>query len=275
MRQQSLRVPWRDFSDACTDMIQWRSLALWVRAIIDAERGLPDWLRVDIDERCPGFVVNRPKPPAYDSIWIDLSAWADEHIFDTAHRGGWLEALHFYSGRDPRSEQVWNQWTRVESVWRACRPHAYPSFDEWHREALSNCAAAQDEAAAHVKEYIEWEAFAFWARLVAESADEMPADLVSVLDRRCPGFVERLPAESAKRAGFSTRLWRDLLAWIEGHHFAQPDLDGVRAVARTHIRGERIAAHWAYCNSHWRAKPPSPYPEFDEWLREADAFVSK
>jgi hypothetical protein len=275
MRQQSLRAPWRHFSDACTEMVQWRSFALWVRAIIDAERGLPDWLREHIDERCPGFVVNRTKPVAYDSIWVDLSAWADEHVFDAARCGGWLEALHFYSGRDPRSEQVWNQWTRVESAWRACRPHAYPSFDKWHREALSNCAAAEEGAAAHVKEYIEWEAFAFWTRLIAESAGEMPTGLVSVLDRRCPGFVESLPGKSDMRAGFSTRLWRDLLAWIEGRHFAPPDLDAVRAAARTHIRGERIAAYWAYCSSRWKAKPPSPYPEFDEWLREADAFVTK
>jgi hypothetical protein len=277
MRQQSLKVPWRDLSDACHQLIVWRSFALWVRAIINAERALPDWLRERINQRCPGFVANRAKSSDYESIWVDLSAWVDEHFFSTAYRRGWLDALHFYSGRDPLSEQVWNQWTHVESEWRARRPKAYPSFEEWQREALNNAAAG--EAADRVNEYIEWEALAFWARLIAESARGTPAHLVAVLNERCPGFVDQIPGKDASRTGFSTRLWRELLAWIERHQLGRTtsdvDLDAVRAAARTHLRGERIAAYWAHCSSRWKTRPPGRYPGFEEWLREADAFVTK
>jgi hypothetical protein len=277
MRQQSLKVPWRDLSDACHQMIVWRSFALWVRAIINAERALPGWLRERINQRCPGFVANRPKPSEYDSIWIDLSAWVDEHFFSAAREEGWLDALHFYSGRDPLSEQVWGQWTRVESAWGARRPQAYPSFEEWQREALNNAAGI--EAAARVNEYIEWEAFAFWARLIAESSREIPTRLVAVLNKRCPGFVDQIPRTGARRSGFSTRLWRELIGWIGQHQYARTesdaDLDAVRAAARVHLRGERIAAYWAHCSSRWKKRPPIRYPGFEEWLREADAFVTK
>jgi hypothetical protein len=277
MRQQSLKVPWRDLSDACHQMIVWRSFALWVRAIINAERALPDWLRKRIDQRCPGFVANRPKPSDYDSIWVDLSAWVDEHFFSAAHQGSWLDALHFYAGRDPLSEQVWSHWTRVESAWRARRPQAYPSFEEWQRDALNSATAG--ETSARVNEYIEWEAFAFWARLIAESAREIPAHLAAVLNKRCPGFVDQIPRKDARRTGFSTKLWRDLLARIESHQLPRTtsgvDTDAVRLAARTHLRGERIAAYWVYCSSSWKSTPPRRYPGFEEWLREADAFVTK
>ncbi len=107
----------------------------------------------------------------------------NEHFFETARHGGWLDALHFYSGRDPKSERIWVQWTRTESAWRNCLPQTYPSFDEWHYEALKTCGTddkdelthspmADDQFAALVIDYIEWEAFAFWARAIAESAAE-------------------------------------------------------------------------------------------------------
>jgi hypothetical protein len=86
--------------------------------------------------------------------------------------------------------------------------------------------------------------------------------VVSVLNERCPGFVDQIPGNDARHAGFSTRLWRDLLGWMEGHHFARAtsdvDLDAVRAAARTHLRGERIAAYWAIDQARWRLNPAVP-----------------
>jgi hypothetical protein len=64
---------------------------------------------------------------------------------------------------------------------------------------------------------------------------------------------------------------------MENHFFADAEhestLDNVRDTARTHRRGERIAAYWAFCSSHWRKNPPAFNPSFEQWLREADAFV--
>ncbi|MCW5979739.1 MAG: hypothetical protein KIT09_16790 [Bryobacteraceae bacterium] len=207
MREQSLMVPWRDLADSCGQLVAWLSFGLWVRAVISAERKLPDWLRQQVDQRCPGFLDGRGKSSDHESIWVDLSSWVDEHMFHAARDGGWLDALHYYCGRDPCSEQVWEHWTRTESAWHDCPPKSYPSFDEWHHQALGHRACADDvtptagEPAALVKEYIEWEAFAFWARLVVETAGEVPAYLVSVLDQRCPGFADQLARTNAERAG--------------------------------------------------------------------------
>ena len=41
------------------------------------------------------------------------------------------------------------------------------------------------------------------------------------------------------------------------------------------VRGERIAAYWAYCSSRWSEAPPDHYPGFEDWLRDADAFVAR
>ncbi len=291
MREQSLRVPWRELADACEQLVEWRSYALWMRAIIDVEKGLPQWLREHLDHRCPGFLGSRPRSANPDSIWLDLSGWVDDHFFRAARDGGWLDALHYYSGRYPLSERVWGQWTRAESAWTSSRPPAYPSFEEWHQQALKNYPPPDEEQArrallpddrfaALIGEYIEWEAFAFWVRAVVESAGEVPAELADVLQQRCPGFLDRVRGgEGTRDAEYSTWLWRELLAWIEASFFEQRRaascLDELRDAARTHLRGERIAAYWADCSSRWRTKPPAPYPSFAEWLQMADAFVTE
>ncbi len=276
MRQQSLKVPWRTFSVDCAQMIMWRSFALWVRAIVTSERSVPDWLGKCIDQRCPGMLDDRRESSDYNSIWLEISEWVDAHQFGGARDGGWLDALHYYSGRDPRSELVWGHWITVDSAWRQRRPKEYPSFEEWQQAAQGNSAVAEDEATAPVNRYIEWEAFAFWSRAIVESAGEMPGHLISVLEQRCPGFVDHVRRQRG-RARFATRFWKELLAWIEEHAFAEAladsSLSAIRAAARTHLRGERIAAYWADCSSRWAKAPPNAYPSFEDWLRGADAFV--
>lgn len=297
MRQQSLSIPWQDFADACDQLLEWRSFALWVRAIIDAEQVLPGWLKESIDHRCPGFLEVRQNVANHDSIWVDLSAWIDDHFFFAARHGGWIDALHYYSGRDRRSEQVWSHWTRTEPAWLCSRPERYPAFDEWHREALKTClldakgdlkppaeesghsAPRQDRLDLLVRQYIEWEAFAFWVRSIVESAHEVPAHAAGVLEQRCPGFLNHVQSERPRHSEYSTWFWRELLAWIESHVFLDAKnsswLDAVRRAARTHLRGERIADYWAACNSLWGKKPPASYPTFEQWLKDADAFVTK
>jgi hypothetical protein len=151
-----------------------------------------------------------------------------------------------------------------------------PPDEEQARRSLLR----DDRFDALVDEYIEWEAFAFWVRAVVESAGEVPTHLAHVLQQRCPGFLDRVRAgEGTRDAEYLTWLWRELLAWIEARFFGEPNaasyLDELRDAARTHLRGERIVAYWADCNSRWRTKPPAPYPSFDEWLRMADAFVTQ
>jgi hypothetical protein len=107
----------------------------------------------------------------------------------------------------------------------------------------------------------------------------MRPNLKSVLAQRCPGFVNKISPEHGTPGEFSTRLWRELLAWIEDHIFAEAkgasSPNAIRDAARTHLRSERIAAHWADCTFRWRKAPPGSYPNFEEWLQDADAFVKR
>ena len=139
--------------------------------------------------------------------------------------------------------------------------------------------AAATEFAVLIKDYIEREAFAFWVRLVAESADDAPEQLVSVLSQRCPGFAVPTRPRRVSRARFATRFFQELLAWIEERVFPEVrtgcSLDDIRASARTHLRGERIAAYWANCASRWAKAPPKSFPNFEEWLKDADEFVTR
>jgi len=297
MREQSLRTPWRDFAKACEQLIVWHSFALWVRAIVDTERSVPQWLIEAIGQRCPGFPEPRPAATDGDSIWLDLSAWIDDHFFAAARDGGWIDALHYYSGQDPRSEQIWNHWTRTEAAWRERRPEGYSTFEQWHEDALKSGpsyagtqleqmpadlgpnAPPPDRLPALVSQYIEWEAFAFWARLMVEDHPTIPADVVAVIEQRCPGFLSHIATQTKGQDEYATWFWRELLSWIESSIFADAKekswLDAVRDAARTHLRGERIAAYWAFCSSQWRKNPPSSNPSFEQWLYRADGFVVK
>jgi len=296
MREQSLRTPWQDFAEAREQLIVWHSFALWVRAIVDAEGSVPPWLKEAIGHRCQGFPEPRSDATDGDSIWLDLSAWIDDHFFAAARDGGWIDALHYYSGKDPRSEQIWNHWTRTEAAWRERKPKNYPTFDQWHEEALKSGpshagtqleqmpadlgpnARPPDRLPALVSQYIEWEAFALWARLIVEHHANMPADVAAVIEQRCPGFLAHIDSQRTTQVEYSTWFWRELLSWIESHAFADAKerswLDTVRDAARTHLRGERIAAYWAFCSSQWRKIPLASNPSFEQWLQDADAFVA-
>ena len=278
MRQQSLKTSWQNLAAACEQMIEWRSFALWVRAIVGAERCLPEWLKEVIDQRCPGFIEGRSNVDDLQSLWQDLSTWIDEHVFATAHAGGWIDALHYYSGRDARSEQIWQCWERNETAWLEQKPQRYPTAEEWHRDALKP-QPTDPETAQLVARYIEWEAFAFWVRLIAERAPELPGEVAAAIEQRCPGFLANLQGNQPGHFEYSTWIWRRLLAWIEEHFRADgtkvSSIDGVRDAARTHLRGERIAEYWAGCSSRWQKNPPNPYPGFKQWLQEADAFVAQ
>jgi hypothetical protein len=70
MRQQSLKTSWRNLVDTCEELIEWLFFALWVRAIVGAERSLPQWLREAIDQRCPGFLEGRSNVADLDPLWL-------------------------------------------------------------------------------------------------------------------------------------------------------------------------------------------------------------
>ena len=285
MREQALKVPWRDIAAAVDRMIEHQCFALWVRAIVDIERAIPDWLLASIEHRYPGFGSSRRTPRSHESIWQDLIAWIDDHVFVSARDAGWVEALHFYSGLDPKSEDAWRLWTRSEAEWQSKMPSKYPSFEEWLQEVSKQASReesrARDAIAALVPRYIEAEAFAYWVRAVVESARRIPSGVAKSIEQRCPGFLgdRAVHAPAPGTTEYASWLWRELLGWMEFRTSSaggpSSRIEELRSAARRHLRAERVTAYWAECDAAWSKQAPRSYPGFEDWLRAADSFVTR
>lgn len=268
MRNQALRVPWRELALACDQLVQWRSFSLWVRAIVAAERTLPEWLAAAIEERCPAFLQSRRTGADLPSLWLDLNEWVDFHYFSEAVQSGWIQALHYYYGRQPAAELIWQQWARMDEQWLSRKPAEYSAFNQWQEQI-----AAQQSPPPPSGQYVEWEAFALWTRSLIEAVHEIPAVVRSAVEARCPGFESHVKTLRDNPCSDPAWLWEQLRGWIERHFFAEASqhvsIESLRAAAHRTLRSERIIDYWASQN----AAAVSQLPTYEQWLSEADAFV--
>lgn len=269
MRDQALKVPWRELASACERMALWRSFGLWVRAIVDVERALPTWLAAAIEGRCPAFLQSRHTDADLESLWLELSQWVDFHFFSEAIQGGWIQALHYYSGRQLVSERIWQHWTHVDADWKNEKPAVYPTFDRWQQEIASTLTPTTASS-----QYVEWEAFALWVRSLVEASCEVPTIVQATLEERCPGFLANVLAVRAKPCSDPQWLWDQLRHWIDEHFFSQAVRDSLiedlRADAHRQLRSERVVDYWT--RVHMNAAKET-LPTFEQWLAGADAFV--
>lgn len=267
MRNQALKVPWRELASACDQLAQWRLFGLWVRAIVDAEHALPEWLAAAIEGRCPAFLQSRREGAHLPSLWLDLNEWVDFHFFSEAIQEGWIQALHYYYGRQPAAELIWQHWTRMDEEWRLRKPVAYPTFDHWQEQVGALHSPPTPS------QYVEWEAFALWTRSLIEAVHEIPAVVRSAVEARCPGFEGYVKTLRDKPCSDPAWLWDQLRGWIERHFFAEAiqdaSIEGLRAAAHRTLRSERIIDYWASQG----VAAGSQLPTYEQWLAEADAFV--
>lgn len=132
-KRQLLRVSAPRFEKARREYIEWEAFSLWVRAIADAEKRLPGAVARTIQRRCPGLL---PKSRTHAKLLpLEVLKWVHNHIFSVAKRQGWLDALMFYSVRDPRSQRTWAYWEHCEREWKKKRPRSYPSLEQWVQAA--------------------------------------------------------------------------------------------------------------------------------------------
>ena len=138
--RQLLRVPSDRFARAQQKYLHWESFSLWVRAIVEAEGGVPSWINRTLQERCPDFLeFERQCREAHCKQAAPLSSllveWIHDRVFAKAKEEGWLDALIFFSIRDPRSQRAWAYWEHCENEWKRKRPTRYPNFNEWRLQA--------------------------------------------------------------------------------------------------------------------------------------------
>lgn len=260
MLQQSLRVSWRRLAAEVDRVLEFRAFSLWTRAILEIEGSIPNEVLASIEERCHGFGMRKRDNCDLGSLWTDLLGWSEQFVFTESKAGGWIEAAHYYSGLDPRSEQTWLHMERSLDEWSEKRPTHYPEFTEWWKAAL---AMSLEIPLATLDEAIEAIAFSYWAVLLVAAGDQ-ESSLKDKIESRCPSFLTNHPIPPSNDADalarFRTAIVENLLA---GHEHSQR----VKAAAMNHLRTIRIKAYFDACLDHVQIPP------FQVWLQHADEFV--
>ena len=115
--------------------------------------------------------------------------------------------------------------------------------------------------------------FYYWCRSIIDSCGHVPFLLRADLAARCPGFLEsERPYESAQKKGEHSPSLR-LLAWIEGHFFADAKNEGwlnaVTYYAARDPRCLRAGAYWSEFVRHSKKATSRSFVPFQDWLRAA------
>ena len=283
--RQLLRVPWDRFFQAQQEYLDWEAFSLWVRAIVEAQGCVPASIHQTLQVRCPGFLEHERKcrevhPRQTFPLPLLLLEWIHDRVFAHAKEEGWLDALIFFGVRDPYSQCMWAYWEHCEDEWKLKPPTSYPSFEEW-RSAAENwkgCGVVgREQFVEAVTRYVDWQAFAYWARSPLEADIELPARVRAELQDRYPSLLEYTEAGAGRGRGAGRRSWRRLLQWGEEHLFFEPRKQGwfdfmVRQ-ADVHPRSVRTVQYWKHWNGEGARNPAIPYTSLEEWRQAADNYI--
>jgi len=295
---EARRIPWQRLLDARNQYVDWQEVYLWVRSILEVENRMPDLLVKILNDRVPGFLESEkglaPKAVKTRPLALRLEDWIDDHIFGFAKREGWFNAITYYAIREPRYQRAEVCWSVCTEKWKKVKPIQYPSYEEWEGMAAqcdetAHLTARERKARASSKlvhphrlgeavaRYIDWEAFAYWARPALERGSQLPAEVASNLERRCPGFLVASIKARQQDSGGDSQEWQRLMLWIVDHLFQDTQTEGwfdaILVQVRCHPRAIRTMEYADHCDELWSSEPPSPYPSFEDWRRDADLYV--
>ncbi len=292
------RIPWQVLLEARNQYLEWQEFYYWARSILESEGAVPEWLAGKLNEMCPGFLASEKGNAAAEakeaeSTAIRLGEWIEDQIFAFAETGGWLPAVIFYAVREPRYQRAATCWSESVRNWRTTKPHRYPSLDEWRLNAATcdesahllpdirkqrECFKLVDSArlAEAVSRYIDWEAFAYWARPALGQEQSTIHEVAVEMNARCPGFVGSNAKERTRKAG-AVDEWQGLMLWIGDHIFPEAKAEGwyeaIVTSAGIHPRAIRTMEFADHCDEIWSGHLPVPYPSFQSWRRDADQYV--
>ena len=295
---ESRRIPWRRLYEARNQYVDWQEFNLWARSILEVEGRVPELLAETLNGRCPSFLRtgaeltakaarNRPLP-------LRLEDWIDEHIFEFAKKEGWFNAITYYAVRDPRYQRAEVCWSECVEKWKRAKPIQYPSFEDWkgiaaecdetshllaseQKSRSSSKLVSSDRLTEAVGDYMDYEALAYWARPALERFPGPPPEVVSELERRCPGFLDGIIEGRQHASRGASQRWQELMLWIADHFFQDAKnegwFDAIFLQARSHPRAIRTMEYADHCDEVWSSQTPEPYPSFEDWRRDADAYV--
>lgn len=103
-----------------------------------------------------------------------------------------------------------------------------------------------------VARYIDWEAFAYWARPALERGSRLPTEVASMLERRCPGFLDANIKARQQDSGGDSQEWQRLMLWIADHYFRDAQTEGwfetILIQVRSHPRAIRTMEYADHCD---------------------------
>ena len=297
---QAKRVPWPELERKAHAFTEWQVLALWVRAAVDTAAGrIPGIVQAELDRRAPAVVsvlsakvnwaLRRGERPGA-AAWEALMCWAEMNLFLGARRGGWLDALHYFSAVSFRSMKAWSYWELADASWQQ-RSAAVPTFSRWEREVASaarissNAESPAQRALDAIRRlrkadwnallagFIHLHAFSVWMGLVLDGREAVPNRLTQELRSRYPAFGIPDCGAGAKE------LLRHFHTWALKHQMRGAKEPGILEALRfcARHRAECVAARH-YAQSCWTCREKGSMgdvPTFDEWKEAADTYFER
>jgi hypothetical protein len=117
----ALLVLWRQLEAIVDEYVEWHTFVLWVRTIVEATGNIPNAVRSELRQRCPGF-LDATEHAQHQPIWKLLEEWLAAERFAQARAEGWVDAIMYYAYKDLRVEQAWSLWERAKAGWRRTPP---------------------------------------------------------------------------------------------------------------------------------------------------------
>jgi hypothetical protein len=294
--EQAKRVPWPYLAKAANEYTDWHVFALWARARVETANKVPTTVQLEIEQRAPGAfsalhskvvaTINRGAHPGVVA-WEEVICWAEMNVFLAAKRGGWLDALRYFSAMSLRSMKAWSLWERVNADWRVSPPGKLPTLREWEGmvasvDQLSNpeCAAQRTLDAMRTMRKSDWEkllaafthlnAFCQWMELMLDVQKTMSAQLSQELLKRYPGF-----SLVGRRMAFKDAA-RYVTAWVLSHDMLGAKATGVLAALRFCLRHHpeygAVRNYVRFCRRAWADDSQKQFPTFDEWKHAVDDY---
>jgi len=294
--EQAKRVPWPRLAKAVDEYTDWHVFALWARAMVETANNVPPTVQSEIERRAPGAfsalypkvgaMINRRAHPGVVA-WEEVICWAEMNVFLAAKRGGWLDALRYFSAMSLRSMKAWSHWERVDADWRVSPPGKLPTIREWERmvasvSRLSNaeCAAQRTLDAMRTMRKSDWDkllaafthlnAFCQWMELMLDAQKTMSDQLSQELLKRYPGF-----SLVGRRMAFKDAA-RYLTTWVLSHDMPGAKATGVLAALRFcllhHPEYGAVRTYARFCRRAWADDSQMHFPTFDEWKQAVDSY---
>ncbi len=130
-----------------------------------------------------------------------------------------------------------------------------------------------ERLAAAVTQYVEWRSFAFWVRLIVEIEGGVSPTLKTLLDDRCPGFLDDAAAYRRAHPRDREFLWLRLISWIDREKFGFAQAEGwlhaLGYYATRDQRMDRVTDYWLRCDDDWKRERPPVLPNFEQWRQAA------